>query len=242
MVCIFAMVSGSQSQTNPLADTIWDGNAEITIPKLIWKKERPKFNRAETVSTLKFQVPIQLWFWGKNDDPTNAMSICFNARKVGADPLRAELSMFLGQLPSWAITQLEQIRARRPGKSYTIYLHRPGWPGNYGLYSLNTRTRRASFQLRNVDRTEGGGDTDWRLEGSLILSRDRISRATFVVTSPTSLSSLDSSPPRPGDENLIFSQGNSTGTVLNIVKSTSKPSDQGPAQFDKFFDLQDQSP
>ena len=128
MVCIFAMVSGSQSQTNPLADTIWDGNAEITIPKLIWKKERPKFNRVETVSTLKFQVPIQLWFWGKNDDPTNAMSICFNARKVGADPLRAELSMFLGQLPSWAITQLEQIRARRPGKgSHNLSLPRELW-------------------------------------------------------------------------------------------------------------------
>ena len=232
------MVSGSQSQTTPLADTIWDGNAEITIPKLIWKKERPKFNRVETVSTLKFQVPIQLWFWGKNDDPTNAMSICFNARKVGADPLRAELSMFLGQLPSWAITQLEQIRARRPGKDHTIYLYR----GNYGVYSMNTRTRRASFQLRNVDRSGGGNDTDWRLEGSLILSRDRISRATFVVTSPTSRSSLDWSPVRPGDESLISSQGNITGTVLNIVKSTSKPGDQGPAQFDKFFDLQDQSP
>ena len=29
------------AQSNPLADTIWDGNAEIIVPKLIWKQERP---------------------------------------------------------------------------------------------------------------------------------------------------------------------------------------------------------
>jgi hypothetical protein len=29
------------AQSNPLADTIWDGNAEIIVPKMVWKKERP---------------------------------------------------------------------------------------------------------------------------------------------------------------------------------------------------------
>jgi hypothetical protein len=224
---------------NPLADTIWDGNAEIIIPKLIWKNERPKFNRVETVSAIKFQVPIQLWFWGANDNPANAMSVCFNARKVGADPLRAELTMPFGQLPSWASTQLEQIHQRRPGKSDTVYL----WPGNYGLYNFSSRTKKATFQLKNVNESTGSADPtiDWRIEGSISTSANRISKATFVFTLPTSLSRLDSYPVRPGDENLISFQGNITGTILNLVKSTAKPSDQAKAQFSKFFDLQDQS-
>lgn len=223
--------------SNPLADTIWDGNAEITIPKMIWKNERPKFNRVETVSTIKFQVPIQFWFWGKNDDPTNAMSVCFNRRKVGADPLRAELTMPLGQLPAWALIQLQQIHELRPRKSDTIYL----FPGNYGLYEFNNKSRKAVFRLRNRDETDEVV-VDWRLEGVISFSANKITQATFVVTQPTSLSRLDSYPVRPGDENLISFQGNIKGTVLNIVKSTAKPSEQATAKFSKFFDLQDQSP
>ena len=225
---------------NPLADTIWDGNAEIIIPKLIWKNERPKFNRVETVSTIKFQVPIQLWFWGANDNPANAMSVCFNARKVGADPLRAELTMPFGQLPNWASTQLEQIHQRRPGKSDTVYL----WPGSYGFYNFNVRTKKATVQLRNViDYREDRPTEDYRVEGSISTSANRISKATFVFTSPLSLSKLNSGETvRPGDENIISFQGNITGTILNLVKSTAKPSDQAAAQFSKFFDLQDQSP
>jgi len=240
LILLIGMCMGSphgHAQSGSLADTIWDGNAEITVPKMIWKKERSKFNRVETVSTIKFQVPIQLWFWGKNDDPTNAMSVCFNQRKVGADPLRAELTMPIGQLPSWAITQLQQIHARRPRKDSSIIL----FPGNYGTYSFNSRTRKATFRLRNCDADEEVV-IDWRFEGMIGLSANRITKATFVLTQPTSLSRLGSSPVRPGDENLISFQGNITGTVLNIVKSTAKPSDQGPAQFSKFFDLQDQSP
>ena len=235
-----AWTSCLTAQSNPLADTIWDGNAEITVPKLAWKKERPKFNRVETVSTIKFQVPIQLWFWGANDNPANAMSVCFNARKVGADPLRAELTMPFGQLPSWASTQLEQIHQRRPGKSDTVYL----WPGNYGLYNFSSRTKKATFQLKNVNESTGSADPtiDWRIEGSISTSANRISKATFVFTLPTSLSRLDSYPVRPGDENLISFQGNITGTILNLSKSAAKPSDQAAAQFSKFFDLQDQSP
>ena len=227
-----------EAQSNPLADTIWDGNAEITIPKLVWKNERPQFNRVETVSTIKFQVPIQLWFWGQNDSPSNAISVCFNARKVGADPLRAELTMPIGQLPSWAITQLQQIHAQRPRKDDSIYL----FPGNYGLYNFSSRTKKATFQLKNVDETDDP-TIDWRIEGSISTSANRISKATFVFTRPTSLSRIDNSyPVRPGDENLISFQGNITGTILNLVKSTAKPSDQAAAQFSKFFDLQDQSP
>ena len=240
LMLAFIIFSGTLAKANPLADTIWDGNAEITVPKLAWKKERPKFNRVETVSTIKFQVPIQLWFWGANDSPTNAMSVCFNSRKVGADPLRAELTMLFGQLPSWAIEQLKQIHQRRPGKSDTVYL----WPGSYGLYNFNNKTKKATVQLRNVNESTGSDDPtiDWRIEGSISTSANRITKATFVFTLPTSLSRLDSYPVRPGDENLISFQGNITGTILNLVKSKAKPSDQAVAQFSKFFDLQDQSP
>lgn len=237
LVALFFLVPIA-AQANPLADTIWDGNAEITVPKLIWKKERPKFSRVETVSTVKFQVPIQLWFWGRNDDPTNAMSICFNQRKVGADPLRAELSMILGQLPTWALIQLQQIHVRRPRTDDSIYLYE----GNFGFYSINPKTKRATIQLRNVDRSTGGLNRLWHLEGSLAVAANRISRANFVVTSPTSLASFTSSTVRPGDEDRIGFQGNITGMVFNLVKSSAKPSDQEPAQFAKFFDLQDQAP
>ena len=236
--CGWSLVMGQTA--NPLADTIWDGNAEIIIPKLIWKNERPKFNRVETVSTIKFQVPIQLWFWGANGNPANAMSVCYNARKVGASPLRAELTMPFGQLPNWASTQLEQIHQRRPGKSDTVYL----WPGSYGFYNFNLRTKKATVQLRNViDYREDRPTEDYRVEGSISTSANRISKATFVFTSPLSLSKLNSGEiVRPGDENIISFQGNITGTILNLVKSTAKPSDQAAAQFSKFFDLQDQSP
>ena len=240
---VMGIVGGSATlpaQTNPLADTIWEGNAEITIPKLVWKKERPKFNRVETVSTLKYQVPIQIWFWGKNDNPSNAVSLCFPQRKIGADPARAELAMFLGQIPTWASRQWEEILARRPGVDGEIHLY----PGNVGLYFYSPRNGKLTFRMRAVlDLPKYNDVWDYRLEGSGTISGKNLKRATFVVTSPTTASRLlPDVPVRPGDRNLISFQGNITGAVLNIVKSTSKPSDQGPAQFDKFFDLQDQSP
>ena len=227
------------AQVNPLADTIWDGNAEITIPKMIWKKERPRLNRVETVSTVKFQVPIQIWFWGKNDSPSNAISVCFNQRKAGGDPLRAELTMFLGQLPTWAVNQLAKIHERRPRKDDSIYL----WPCHSGLYQFSPRTKRVTFQLKNVnsDATDNVFIT-WRLEGSGSMAGNNLKQASFVVSEPTSLPRIDNYPVRPGDEKLISFQGNMTGMVLNIVKSVAKPSDQAAAQFSKFFDLQDQSP
>jgi len=236
--CGWSLVMGQTA--NPLADTIWDGNAEIIVPKMVWKKERPKFSRIEIGSTIKFYVPVQLWFWGANDNPANAMSVCFNARKVGADPLRAELTMPFGQLPSWAITQLQQIHARRPRKDDSIYLY----PGNYGLYYFNSRTKKATVQLRNVDESTESDDPtiDWRIEGSISTAANRITKATFVFTSPLSLSKIGSGEVRPGDENMISFQGNITGTILNLVKSSAKPSDQAATQFSKFFDLQDQSP
>jgi hypothetical protein len=122
VISIFWSYESVIAQSNPLADTIWDGNAEIIVPKLVWKKERPKFSRIEIGSTIRFYVPVQLWFWGANGNPANAMSVCYNARKVGASPLRAELTMPFGQLPSWASTQLQQIHNRRPRKDDTIYL------------------------------------------------------------------------------------------------------------------------
>jgi hypothetical protein len=150
--------------------------------------------------------------------------------------------MPFGQLPSWAITQLQQIHARRPRKDDSIYL----FPGNYGLYNFNSRTKKATVQLRNVNDAESteldDPTIDWRIEGSISTAANRISKATFVFTRPTSLSRIDNYPVRPGDENLISFQGNITGTILNLVKSTAKPSDQAAAQFSKFFDLQDQSP
>jgi len=233
ILVVFVLIFGCSpligQAANPLADTIWDGNAEITVPKLVWKKELPKFNRIETVSTIKFLVPIQIWFWGKNDDPTNAMSVCFNQRKVGADPLRAELAMFQGQLPTWAIAQLDQIHEKRPRKSDSIYLY----PGNYGLYYWNSRTKKATFRLRNFDQSDEGSP-DYQFEGAITMSGNKISKTTFVMTSPSSI---------PADllEYSTF-EGNVIGTIINLVKLSSKPSDQAAAQFSKFFDLQDQSP
>ena len=66
------------------------------------------------------------------------------------------------------------------------------------------------------------------------MSGNKISKNTFVMTSPSTL---------PADL-IKFSpfQENITGTVINLAKSSSKPSDQAAAQFSKFFDLQDQSP
>lgn len=235
--CGWSLVMGQTA--NPLADTIWDGNAEIIVPKMVWKRERPKFSRIESGSTIRFYVPVQLWFWGANDNSANAMSVCYNARKVGASPLRAELAMPFGQLPTWASTQLEQIHQRRPGKSDTVYLY----PGSYGFYNFNVRTKKATVGLsRGIRYREDGPSTDYRVEGSISTSANRISKATFVFTSPLSLSKLGSGEVRPGDENMISFQGNVTGTILNLVKSTAKPSDQAAAQFSKFFDLQDQSP
>jgi len=232
-VSFFFLCASGKAQSNPLADTIWDGNAEITIPKLVWKNERPKFNRVETVSNIKFQVPVQLWFWGKDDSPSNAMSICFNQKKVGADPLRAELTMVLGQLPSWAIAQLEQIHARRPRKDDAIYLR----PGSQGTYNL----RAGTFRVNNNDTLDPQDPptTEYVLEGKLSMAGGMLKKVSFVATQPTDLSQMQNA---GLEASLISLQGNITGTVLNISKSIAKPSDQAAAQFSKFFDLQDQSP
>jgi len=222
--------SASSAQANPLADTIWEGNAEITVPKLVWKKERPKFNRVETVSTIKFQVPVQLWFWGKNDDPTNSVSVCFPQRKVGADPSRQELIMMLGEMPSWADELLRVVRLRNVGKSDTIY----DWPGHAGRYELNPRTKRGRILVKNVDNDPQS--TVWRLEGGITVSGNNLSQVTFVVSEPVSRPSLSSSDVRPGDENLISFQGNITGRVARLARLAYKPSDQQTEQFSRFFD------
>ena len=46
-----------------LADTIWTGNAKVTIPKLNFYSDGNLLADPKTVSALSMIIPVEIWFW-----------------------------------------------------------------------------------------------------------------------------------------------------------------------------------
>lgn len=130
-------------------DQIWEGTAEVSIPRLIWKTERPSGSRIETAAGVKIFVPVQVWFWAKTNSPTNGMMVCLNSRKLGNDPLRTELVGVLGQLTAWGD---DLIRRKPSGIDFSLEL---GDEPAVGRYELSKNGASATFQTINIDSGTG---------------------------------------------------------------------------------------
>lgn len=79
-----------------LANTIWSGNARITIPALVaCDNDGNPLDYPKTVSGLTFILPVEVWFW---DNST--FLIVYRQRDMGADPARGALQPFIGE---WTI-------------------------------------------------------------------------------------------------------------------------------------------
>ena len=76
-----------------LADTIWTGNAKITIPALTaTDRNGGLLNYPKTITGLTFIVPVEVWFWNNSK-----FLIVYRQRDMGADPARGELQPLIGE-------------------------------------------------------------------------------------------------------------------------------------------------
>ena len=239
------LVMGVVGWTAPLSaqtardwgDQIWEGTAEISVPRLVWKTERPTGSRIETAGGLKLFVPVQVWFWAKTNSPTNAMMICINSRKLGNDPVRTELTGVLGQLTAWGDSLL---RNKPRGRALALILGDESAEGTYTLARNNTT---ATFRTINIDSGSGRfvplPRRVLRLEGSFRKSGAFLSGAA-AVTSPGYLENFWGQ--RGRDEQICVPSGTIRISLPRATLTTQKPSAEQISKFARFRDAQDLYP
>lgn len=89
-----------------LADTIWTGNAKITIPALTaTDQDGELLNYPKTITGLTFIVPVEVWFWNNSK-----FLIVYRQREMGADVARGELQPLIGE---WEIPAEARVRSLR---------------------------------------------------------------------------------------------------------------------------------
>jgi hypothetical protein len=91
-VCITLFLGCPIAQAQ-LADTIWSGNAKITIPALTATDQNGGLlDYPKTITGLTFILPVEVWFWNNSK-----FMIVYRQRDMGADPAREELQPLIGE-------------------------------------------------------------------------------------------------------------------------------------------------
>lgn len=94
-VCMTLFLGCVMAQAQ-LADTIWFGNAKITIPALTaTDQDGGLLNYPKTITGLTFILPFEVWFWNNSK-----FMVVYRQRDMGADPARGELQPLIGE---WGI-------------------------------------------------------------------------------------------------------------------------------------------
>ena len=88
-----ALAGTSQAQ---LANTIWRGDAKLTIPALTqYDNNADPMPYPRTTTGISVIVPVEVWFWD-----SSKFLVVFRQREFGFDPARASLQPLIGE---WAI-------------------------------------------------------------------------------------------------------------------------------------------
>lgn len=216
-----SLLLGSGTLRAQLADTIWTGNATVTIPQLTPYSDGQPLPYPKTVSNLSVILPVEVWFWD-----ASTFLVVFRQRDVGADPGRAPLQPAFGE---WTIPLAARIGKLR-GISRIPY--------GSDLYEVQTgRISRKTgispvynFTAETKDTADRSGyDRDWIYPNA----RTLVTGTARLINSSTLSASLTSvTTPNPdGPNSLKISNGNPSATII-LTKTNRRPSTVGVGVFD----------
>ena len=196
-----------------LADTIWTGNAKVTIPALTaTDQDGGLLNYPKTITGLTFIVPVEVWFWNNSK-----FMIVYRQRDMGADPARGELQPLIGE---WEIPAEARV-GLLAGVSVVPY--------GSDLYEIQAgsyakKGPKYTFTAEKRDTEDRSGyDSEWifpearsLVTGSFTLKGTTLSSSlTFVQT------------PNPHGPGGLKTTGKNTSATANLTKSSRKPSTEG---------------
>jgi len=213
-----ALAGTSQAQTSQvqLADTIWRGDAKLTIPALTqYDNNADPLPYPKTTTGVSVIVPVEVWFWD-----SSKFLVVFRQGEFGFDPERAALQPWIGE---WTIPV-----AARTGQ----LVNKQAVPYGSGIFEIQTgsytkKGNKYSFSARAAD--TGGNNYEviypgasYVLTGSFGVNRKNTQKlsgtASFLQT------------PNPIGPNSIYAAGVCLASFsLNKVSST--PSSTGVEVF-----------
>jgi hypothetical protein len=200
-----------------LADTIWSGNAKVSIPSLTATDEQGNLlEYPKTITGLTFIVPVEVWFWS-----SSKFLIVYRQRDMGADPVRGLLQPLIGE---WAIP-VEAQKGQLSGISEVPY--------GSDLYEIQTGnyTKKGSNYTFTAERRDtedrSGNDAEWIYPNSKMVVTGSFSLGRGSTLSASLTAVMTPNPDGPGG---IKVNGKTTATA-NLTRTNRKPSTEGVQVF-----------
>jgi hypothetical protein len=155
--CFWLALAGTSEAQ--LANTIWRGDAKLTIPALTkYDNNADPLPYPKTTTGVSIIVPVEVWFWDRSK-----FLVVFRQGEFGFDPERAALQPLIGEWTIPVVAQTGQLVGETsvpPGSD--IYESRTG--------SYNKVGNRYSFTARKTDTATGNNDNIIYPGASLVLS------------------------------------------------------------------------
>jgi hypothetical protein len=195
-----------------LADTIWTGNAKVTIPTLTATDQAGRsLDYPKTITGLTFILPVEVWFWNNSK-----FMIVYRQRDMGANPARGELQPLIGE---WEIPAEARV-GLLSGVSVVPY--------GSDLFEVQTgsyakRGNKYTFTAEKSDTADRFGDDSETIypnakrlvTGSFTLSGSSLTTTLVFTETPN--------PVGPGKLKAI----GKTSAKAALTKSNRKPSTEG---------------
>lgn len=215
-LCLLGMSGNLHAQ---LADTIWSGNATITIPSVTQYQNGLPLRYPKTVSNLSFILPVEVWFWD-----ASKFLVVFRQRDFGAAPDRAPLQPAIGEwtIPVAArrgsLTGVSRVPTTQPGL-FEIETGRYS-AGRGGAFTFTAEQR----DISNL----AGFDRDWIYRGyrTLMTGSARLLNSRTLSATLTAVTT-----PNPGGPNLMKYVGAKPSAVVTLTKTSRRPSVTGVGDF-----------
>jgi|GEM_PF-3085779 hypothetical protein len=207
-----ALAGTSQAQ---LANTIWRGDAKLTIPALTqYDNNADPMPYPRTTTGISVIVPVEVWFWD-----SSKFLVVFRQGVFGSDPARASLQPLIGE---WAIPT-----AARTG----LLANKTIVPYGSGIYESQTGTyaqvgNKYSFTAQSKDTATGNNSGVIYPGAKLVLT------GTFGLKNAQNLNGTASflQTPNPIGPGGIYVAGVSLAT-FSLTKVSPTPSSSGVEVF-----------
>ena len=213
-----AFLTLSPSIYAQLANTIWSGNAKVTIPALVACDEYgEELDFPKTTTGLTFILPVEVWFW---DD--SKFLIVYRQGEMGADPARGPLQPLIGEwtIPVGArLGQLTGVTEVPYGSD--LYEVRTGSYSKTGGKYNCTAELRDTADLSGYDSESIYPGAKSLITGSFTVKNSTMTATLTAVMTPN--------PHGPGGIKAIGKKPSVTVTLTKILDRT--PSSEGVGVF-----------
>jgi hypothetical protein len=211
-VCITLFLGCAMGQAQ-LADTIWSGNARVTVPALTACDQNGNpLPYPQTITKLTFVFPVEVWFWSDSK-----FLIVYRQRDMGADPMRGELQPLIGE---WEIPSEARV-GLLSGVSVVPY--------GSDLFEIQTgsyakKGNKYTFTAEQRDTEDRSGyDFEW-----IFPDARQLVTGSFTLKGTTLSSSLTFTQTKnPIGPYQLKTTGKNTTATATLTKSSRQPSTVG---------------